>query len=101
MLANFGVITSILRVSGIEMHPCGTEPVTFSGEQPSLGRGHNSRLGGTSSDLEEHGSGMPPMAPGLSSLQAQKIFYLAMLHLPLFVLLKSTFQVRCLVLEPI
>ena len=38
------MITSILGVSGLEMHSSGTEPVTFFGVQSSLGE-HNSRLG--------------------------------------------------------
>ena len=44
LLTNSGVITSILGVSGLELHFSGTEPVTFSGTQFSLG-GHNSCLG--------------------------------------------------------
>ena len=56
LLTNSGVITSILGVSGLELHFSGTEPVTFFWEQFSLG-GHNSCLGGTSSDL---GGGTAP-----------------------------------------
>ena len=59
LLTNSEMITSILRVSGIELHSSGTDPVTFFGAQSSL-VGHNSRLGGTSSDLGEHSPGMPP-----------------------------------------
>ena len=50
LLANSGVIISILGVSGLELHFSSTEPVTFFGAQSSLG-GHSSCLGGTSSDL--------------------------------------------------
>ena len=64
LLANSGVITSILRVSGLELHFSGTEPVTFFGAQSSLG-GHNSCLGGTSSDLGWHGPEMLLVASGL------------------------------------
>ena len=64
LLTNFGVITSILGVSGLELHFCGNEPVTFFGSQSSLG-GRNSCLGGTCSDLGRHGPGMPPVASGL------------------------------------
>ena len=46
LLTNSGVTTIILRVSGLELHSSGTEPVTFFGAQSSLG-GHNSCLGGT------------------------------------------------------
>ena len=52
LLTNSGVPISILRVSGLELHSSGTEPVTFLGAQSSLWV-HNSRLGG-------HGPGMPP-----------------------------------------
>ena len=41
----FWVITSILGVSGLELHSSGTKPVTFFAEQSLLG-GHNSHLGG-------------------------------------------------------
>ena len=49
----FRVITSILglEVLGLRLHSSSTEPVTFFGTQSSLGGRHNSRLGGTSSDL--------------------------------------------------
>ena len=57
------MMTSILGVSGLKLDSCGTEPVTFFGAQSSLG-GHNSRLGGTSSDLVGHGLGMPPRVAG-------------------------------------
>ena len=60
LLTNSGVITSILGVSGLELHFSGTEPVTFFGAQFSLG-GHKQRLGG-------HGPGMPPVASGLLQL---------------------------------
>ena len=46
LLTIYGVITSILGVSGVELHSSGTEPLTFFGAQSSLG-GHNSRFGGT------------------------------------------------------
>ena len=55
---NSGVITSILRVSDLELHSSGTECVTFFRAQSSLWGGHNSRFGGISSDLGEHGPGM-------------------------------------------
>ena len=45
LLTNSWVITSILGVSGIELHSSGTDPVTFFGAQSSLGE-HDSRLGG-------------------------------------------------------
>ena len=64
LLTNSGVITSILGVSGLELHFSGTEPVTFFWEQFSLG-GHNSCLGGTSSDLGGEGPGMHTVASGL------------------------------------
>ena len=59
LFTNSGMITSILRVSGLELHFSCTEPVTFFGAQSSLG-GHNSCLGGTCSDLWGQGPGMPP-----------------------------------------
>ena len=48
LLTNSGVITSVLGVSGLELHSSGTEPkITFHGAQSSFGRRrHNSRLGG-------------------------------------------------------
>ena len=42
---NSGVITSILGVSGLELHSRSAEPVTFFGAQSPLGR-HSSCLGG-------------------------------------------------------
>ena len=65
-------MTSILGVSGLKLHSCGTEPVTFFGAQSSLG-GHNSRLGGTSSDLVGHGLGMPPRVAGPVPLKEYSI----------------------------
>ena len=62
-LTNFGVVTSILGVSGLKLHASGTEPLTFFGAQSSLG-GHNSRLGGSSSDLGVR----PRNAPVVSDL---------------------------------
>ena len=59
LLTNSGVITSILGVSGLELHFSGTEPVILFGAQSSLG-GHNSCSGSTSSDLGRHWPGMPP-----------------------------------------
>ena len=54
LLTNSVVITSILRVSGPELHFSSTESINFFGTQSSLG-GYNSRLGGgTSSDLRGH-----------------------------------------------
>ena len=50
LLTNSGVISSILGVSGLELHSSSTEPVNFFGHIPNLG-GQNSGLGGTSSDL--------------------------------------------------
>ena len=52
------------RVSDLELRCSHTELVTFFGAQSSLG-GHNSCFGGTSSDLEGHGPGLPPVASGL------------------------------------
>ena len=37
LLTNSEVITSILGVSGLELHSSGNEPVTFFGAQSSLG----------------------------------------------------------------
>ena len=45
LLTNFGVMTSILGVSGLELHSSGTKSVTFFGAQ-SLLWGHNPRFGG-------------------------------------------------------
>ena len=59
LLTNSGVITSILGVSGLELHFIGTEPVTFFGGT-ILAWGHNSCLGGTCSDL---GRGTAPECP--------------------------------------
>ena len=58
LLTNFGVITSILGVSGIELHSSGTDPVTFFEAQSSLGG--IILVGSTSSDSGEHSPGMPP-----------------------------------------
>ena len=69
LLTNYGVTTSILEVSGLELHFSGTAPVTFFGAQSSLG-GDNSCLKGTSGDLGEQDPGMPPpIAPGLFTIQ--------------------------------
>ena len=38
LLTNSGVLTSILRVSVLELHSSGIEPLTFFGGQSSLGR---------------------------------------------------------------
>ena len=52
LITNSGVITSLLRVSGLKLHFSGTEAVTFFGAQSSLGRrSFFSCLGGTSSGL--------------------------------------------------
>ena len=37
LLTNFGVLPSILGVSGLELHTISTEPVNFFGAQSSLG----------------------------------------------------------------
>ena len=58
-LTNSGVITSILGVLGLELHCSGTESVTFFWAQ-SLLVGHNSCLGGTSSDMEGTVPKCPP-----------------------------------------
>ena len=60
LLTNSGVITSILGVSGLELHFSGTEPVTFFRAQSSLG-GHNFCLGDTSSDLGGTAPKCPPL----------------------------------------
>ena len=52
LLTNFGVITSIWGVSGLEQLSSCTEPVNFFGHNPLLG-GHHSRLRG-------HGPEMTP-----------------------------------------
>ena len=69
LLINFGVITSILGVSGLELHSSSTKPVDFFRAQSSLGGGGGTILiwGGTSSDLGRHSSMecLPPVAPGL------------------------------------
>ena len=56
LLPNSGVTTSILKVSGLELHSSGTEPVTFFGAQSSLG-GHDSLLGGHSPECLPRGAG--------------------------------------------
>ena len=56
---NSGIITSIFGVSGIELLSIGTKPITFIGAQSSLG-GIILVWGGTSSDMGEHGRGIPP-----------------------------------------
>ena len=38
LLTNSGLVTSILKVSGLELHTNRTEPVNFFGAQSSLGR---------------------------------------------------------------
>ena len=77
LLTNSRVITSILGVSGLELHFSFTEPLNFFGAQSSLG-GHDSRLGGTSSDLGPGGGGTAPECPcgaelGLSGSTAQPV----------------------------
>ena len=65
LLTKFRVITSILRVLGLDLHSSSTEPVNFFGAQFSLGRAQFSFVGGgTNSDLGERGSGMPPRGAG-------------------------------------
>ena len=63
----FSKITKILAVNtnsgvlGLDLHSSSPKPVNFFGAQSSLGgRGHNFRLGGTSSHLRRHGPEMPP-----------------------------------------
>ena len=68
LLTNFGVIISILGVSGLQLHSSGTEPVTFLGAQSSLGR-HNSYFGGTSSDSGGTASECPRGVGPAASLQ--------------------------------
>ena len=48
---NTGLMTSILGISGPELHSFGTEAVTFFGAHSLLGRAHFSFGGGTSSDF--------------------------------------------------
>ena len=55
----FWVITSILAVTGLELHSSCTEPVNFFWAQSTLG-GYNSRLGGTSSTFGGHAPECPP-----------------------------------------
>ena len=59
LLTNSGMITSILGVSGLELHCSGTEPVTFFGAQSSLG-GTILVCGGTSRDFR---GAWPPNVP--------------------------------------
>ena len=66
LLTNSGVITSILGVSGLQLHSSSTEPVNFFGAQSSLGvalfsfGGHKQWFGrGTALEC-------PPVAPGLN-----------------------------------
>ena len=59
LLTNSGVITSILGVSGLELHFSGTKPVTFFGAQSSLG-GHNFCFVGRCSDLGRTALECPP-----------------------------------------
>ena len=55
LLINSGVITSILGVSGLELHSSSTKPVDFFRAQSCLGGGGTILIwGGTSSDLEGH-----------------------------------------------
>ena len=54
---NSEAISTILRVSGLDLHSGSPEPINFFGAQFSLG-GHNFRLGG-------HGPGMPPRGASL------------------------------------
>ena len=51
LFTNSGVTTSILGVSGLELHSSSTKPVNFFGGTVLSWGGHNHRLGGTSSDL--------------------------------------------------
>ena len=55
---NSGVITSILGVSGLELHSSSTEPVNFFRAKFSFGGVQADILGG-------HGPEMPPVAPAL------------------------------------
>ena len=63
---NTGLMTSILGVSGPELHSNCTEPVTFFGAQSSLGMGNIYGVGGTSSDLRGHDPKIPSVTPGLT-----------------------------------
>ena len=61
---NTGLMTSILGISGPELHSFGTEAVTFFGAHSSLGRAHFSFGGGTSSDFGVHDPEMLPRSAG-------------------------------------
>ena len=69
---NTELMTGILKVSGPQLHPSGTEPIAFLRVQSSHG-GHISRLGGTSSDLGGHGPEMP-LPHGVGPVQPVAIF---------------------------
>ena len=58
-LTNSRVITSILEVSGLELHSSGTEPVTFFGGQFSLG-GAQFSFGGHKQWFGGRGPRLPP-----------------------------------------
>ena len=72
LLTNSGVITSILRVSGPELHFSSTEPINFFRTQSSLG-GRNSRLGGARPQNSPRGAG-PELRPS-SRLAFRSISY--------------------------
>ena len=61
VLANeFYGVSTILRVSGLDLHSSNPEPINFFGAQSSLG-GHNFRLGG---HRQSFGVGTAPECPG-------------------------------------
>ena len=64
---NFGYRLKILAIFH-EFLVKKKKKVNFFGAQSSFG-GHNFRLGGTSSHLRGLGPGMPPVAPGLASIE--------------------------------
>ena len=63
---NSEAITSILGVSGLELHFSGTEPVTFFGAQSSLG-GQSSCLRGTAREFPPGASGLLQVYSNLSN----------------------------------
>ena len=61
LLTNYEVRSSILRVSGLELHSSSTKPVNFFGAQSLLG-GSQFLFGG-------HGPGMPPRGDGTGCIK--------------------------------
>ena len=67
LFTNSEVITSILGVSGLELHSSSTEPVNFFGAQSSIG-GAQFSLGGVQAVIWKSTSPECPLvAPGLNS----------------------------------